>query len=622
MPRDQLIQVRRGSTAQWDAADTASVSDSSRLLAAGEPGLDTTTGVLKVGDGSRTFADLPGYLDETVLGSTMADSSAYDFVVTDVGDGYVAHGHGGRFAGADPAIVANAALASVPQRGASVLFALRGTHACSETIVVGNSTLLAGPAGRMATQIAGNGIDNVSGTTTTYAPLLVLDFSASDIDAITNATPGAAYRPHQWTVRDLSIKGGGFLGANQRAGIRARRNTGGPSGGRCGLVTLERVYIEGFYFGVDLMSAGGASSWDGGVDTAHVIDCHVHRCVVGYRGGYSDTRFLHCDAWQAVHDPLGAVTPAGFVIQGRQDVIAFCEVEPSLAAADGVRIEAGGTSPGISPNLPNSRGSVVVANTFCGPAMTNGIVVSGGMGHRVVDNSMVDALPSTSKSVWLRAGVTETEVRGNTVNTRPVDDAASSTNLVLDNHVVGAFRREVALVEESLAPYLLAVGLESIPRLNATGSSSTGSGNLRLTYCTARRTETVSSISVFSGGAAAAATPALIRLGVYAVAANGGLTLVGSTDNDPSLLATASTKYTKALTGPLQLVQGQRYAVGLLVVTGAAAPTVAGAVLLPTAEAGEAPQIGGLVSGQADLPATISAGSVPPQGHLQYLVLR
>lgn len=72
MPRGNLIQVRRGTTAQWAAADAASAGDPERLLAAGEPGRDTDTGVLKIGDGETKFADLPGYLDESGLAATYA----------------------------------------------------------------------------------------------------------------------------------------------------------------------------------------------------------------------------------------------------------------------------------------------------------------------------------------------------------------------------------------------------------------------------------------------------------------------------------------------------------------------------------------------------------------------
>lgn len=47
------IQIRRGTTAQWAAADTAL-----RFLASGEFGLDTTLGTLKIGNGVTTWAAL------------------------------------------------------------------------------------------------------------------------------------------------------------------------------------------------------------------------------------------------------------------------------------------------------------------------------------------------------------------------------------------------------------------------------------------------------------------------------------------------------------------------------------------------------------------------------------
>lgn len=45
------IQIRRGTTVEWAAADPV-------VLAAGEPGLDTTTGVMKLGDGATAWASL------------------------------------------------------------------------------------------------------------------------------------------------------------------------------------------------------------------------------------------------------------------------------------------------------------------------------------------------------------------------------------------------------------------------------------------------------------------------------------------------------------------------------------------------------------------------------------
>src|SRR5690554_3613740 len=50
MPRKDLIAVRRGTAAEWTAANP--------VLAAGEPGLETDTGIFKVGDGQTPWLSL------------------------------------------------------------------------------------------------------------------------------------------------------------------------------------------------------------------------------------------------------------------------------------------------------------------------------------------------------------------------------------------------------------------------------------------------------------------------------------------------------------------------------------------------------------------------------------
>lgn len=52
MPREDLIQVRRGNTTQWTAANP--------VLASGEPGFDVTTNEFKVGDGATAWDSLNG----------------------------------------------------------------------------------------------------------------------------------------------------------------------------------------------------------------------------------------------------------------------------------------------------------------------------------------------------------------------------------------------------------------------------------------------------------------------------------------------------------------------------------------------------------------------------------
>jgi|GEM_PF-2198048 len=53
------IKLRRGTAAQWASANP--------VLSDGEPGFATDSGVLKVGDGTATWEELPGYLDQEAL---------------------------------------------------------------------------------------------------------------------------------------------------------------------------------------------------------------------------------------------------------------------------------------------------------------------------------------------------------------------------------------------------------------------------------------------------------------------------------------------------------------------------------------------------------------------------
>ena len=48
------IQIRRGTTAEWAAENPL-------VLAAGEPGLDTTLNRMKMGDGATAWANLPWF---------------------------------------------------------------------------------------------------------------------------------------------------------------------------------------------------------------------------------------------------------------------------------------------------------------------------------------------------------------------------------------------------------------------------------------------------------------------------------------------------------------------------------------------------------------------------------
>lgn len=66
------VKLRRGTSAQWATADP--------VLSAGEPGVDLTTGDLRLGDGVGTWANLPSQLNKRAKGATITPD---DFPGTD-----------------------------------------------------------------------------------------------------------------------------------------------------------------------------------------------------------------------------------------------------------------------------------------------------------------------------------------------------------------------------------------------------------------------------------------------------------------------------------------------------------------------------------------------------------
>lgn len=158
-------------------------------------------------------------------------------------------------------------------------------------------------------------------------------------------------------------------------------------------------------------------------------------------------------------------------------------------------------------------------------------------------------------------------------------------------------------------------GEETFSRLLVSAQNiGISSGQLKLTCFTARKTEPITQIMAVTGTTAAGATPTLCRYGVYQLDANDNGTLVASTPNDTTLWAAAATSYAKALSSTWSKVAGQRYALGLVIVTAAATPTFgsAGADIAPgmRAEMAATPRLSTALPGQTDLPASFAAGSL------------
>lgn len=171
----------------------------------------------------------------------------------------------------------------------------------------------------------------------------------------------------------------------------------------------------------------------------------------------------------------------------------------------------------------------------------------------------------------------------------------------------------------------LAAGQETMNRFLATGEATMSSGVLRLTYFTATRTETLSNAVIYSATTPAGATPTLVRVGLYERESNGDLTLVASTANDTALLASGNTEYVKALSAAYEVKAGQRYALGIIVVTGATAPTVLALASTSTrpnvALLARTPRLTGVRTGQTDLPTTITTGVLANTTSAPYVAL-
>lgn len=165
--------------------------------------------------------------------------------------------------------------------------------------------------------------------------------------------------------------------------------------------------------------------------------------------------------------------------------------------------------------------------------------------------------------------------------------------------------------ESPLAATLLTNGQETFPREIASSSVTQSTGVLRLGYFTARKNETAVNAVVVTAATPAGATPTLVRYGLYSVASNGNLTLIASTPNDTALLSVALTVYSKAFSVSVAVNKGARYAFGVLVVTGATAPTIVGGTQGGAAALhGLAPRLAGQMSSQTDLPSSVTAGSI------------
>lgn len=181
--------------------------------------------------------------------------------------------------------------------------------------------------------------------------------------------------------------------------------------------------------------------------------------------------------------------------------------------------------------------------------------------------------------------------------------------------LVAMYNSGISLASLAASSSLAPVGeLQSLPRSEIRSNAvATVNQELLLTHFVASSSMTVGRLVMYSGTTAAGATPTLVRWGIYEVEADNDCALIASIPSDTGIFAAANTEYVRALSANVALLAGKRYAVGTLIVTAAALPSVVGSPSVGPAIQNSMklqPTVASQMGGQADLPATASFGSV------------
>lgn len=164
---------------------------------------------------------------------------------------------------------------------------------------------------------------------------------------------------------------------------------------------------------------------------------------------------------------------------------------------------------------------------------------------------------------------------------------------------------------------------ESLRRvwLDTTGGAHT-STNVTFTFWSAGAAITYSKIGLVVTVQGSGVT--LARLGLYTVAANGDLTLVARTANDPTIGTVAagfevsrSMDTTGGFPASYTLTKGARYATARIFIFSTTSPQHTKQTFFSPASA-LAPRIGGFIASQSDLPTSVTAASLSALGGTFY----
>ena len=176
-------------------------------------------------------------------------------------------------------------------------------------------------------------------------------------------------------------------------------------------------------------------------------------------------------------------------------------------------------------------------------------------------------------------------VSGNTYTATPTS-GDNSTKAATTAFVQSAIAGFTSYQAGAIDPYQASGTIDVVSRVNSVNNFTITPGTVFFTCFTPSASVTVSQLSVATGSGAAMSGATLVRLGLYTFNdSSATATLVAQTANDTSIFASSNTLYTRSFSATggypatYALQAGQRYAIGIIVVTynTGNGPAVAGA---------------------------------------------
>jgi len=388
------IKLRRGTAAQWTAADP--------ILAAGEPGFETDTGKHKIGDGVTAWSGLSYFIDEAALSAT--------YVPSHVVIGADATG------ATDSSAAIQAALNAANAAGGGSVYLPPGTYLINTNLTVYSNTTFYG-AGRASKLLTTDSVSRVHiGIAANASNVVIRDLACvgpGDQSVPTNSQePNAillSSGTQQVTVRNCFVKDIAGFGIGVSAGctdtliegnhLEGTGNSGLADGHAIVTESPTRLIIHNNtirncrYRGIEVYSGTAAGVTDVTVSGNTIYNCVGGLAVFASSSGVGFVRDISI-VGNVIDTITSAVVGIGIWVAANADHVTVSANAIYNCTIDGIQ---------VTPQVANTtiKKCAVIGNTVRHSGRY-GITTDGATyGHMTIGNNIVD--DSYSNGIYLNA---------------------------------------------------------------------------------------------------------------------------------------------------------------------------------------------------------------------------